>query len=64
MERVQNQVHVTRATQQAQENMQPDPKLVEVLAEFDIYVNIFMQERVYIPRTVRCAVAVPHSQRE
>ena len=44
MERVQNQVHVTKATQQAQENMQPDPKLVDALAEFDIYVNIFVED--------------------
>ena len=43
-ERVQNQAHVARATNQVQESMQPDNRLMEAWAEFDTYVNFFMEE--------------------
>ena len=35
---------MSRATQQVQDNMQPDPRLMEALSEFDTYVNYFLEE--------------------
>ena len=35
---------MARAQQQVQDNVQPDPRLMEALAEFDTYVNYFLEE--------------------
>ena len=35
---------MARATDQVQESMQPDNRLMEAWAEFDTYVNYFMEE--------------------
>ena len=42
MARVQNEAHVTQATNQIQDHMQPDTRLLNALAEFDSYVNFFI----------------------
>ena len=42
MTRVQNEAHVAQATNQIQEHMQPDTKMLNALAEFDSYVKFFM----------------------
>ena len=43
-ERAQNQAHVTRATRQVRENLQPDTKYLDALAEFEAYVTFFVDE--------------------
>jgi len=42
MERIQMQAHVTRATNQIQGTLQPDQQVMEMLLEFDTYVNTFI----------------------
>ena len=42
MERIQMQAHVTTATNQIQESLQPDQQMMETMIEFETYVNTFI----------------------
>ena len=42
MERMQIQAHVTRATNQIQDSLQPDPQMMEAMVEFETYLNTFL----------------------